>query len=102
MSGTAEDAWLEGETLKAEGDLQGARRQYQEALDVQQRINKIDPTAEAQVPLADLDLEEAHLEHTEPLLRRAITEFEKEKRDPDATGAYTLLSRALMMQGKLE
>jgi ATP/maltotriose-dependent transcriptional regulator MalT len=33
---------------------------------------------------------------------RRIAEFEKEKVDPDTTSAYTVLSRALLMQGKLE
>ena len=36
------------------------------------------------------------------MLRAAIAEFEKEKETPDATSAYTLLSRALLAQGKLE
>ena len=37
-----------------------------------------------------------------PLLRFAIAELEKEKADPDAASVYTVLSRALLMQGKLD
>ena len=36
------------------------------------------------------------------MLRAAIVEFEKEKGDPDTTNGYTLLSRILQAQGKLE
>jgi tetratricopeptide (TPR) repeat protein len=50
----------------------------------------------------EADLDEEHPERAEPLLRSAIAEFEKEKSDPAASNAYTLLSRALLMQGKLD
>jgi ATP/maltotriose-dependent transcriptional regulator MalT len=46
-------------------------------------------------------MEEGHPERAEALLRGALGLFEKEKSDPDASSAYTLLSRALLMQGKL-
>jgi len=36
------------------------------------------------------------------LLRSAIAQFEKERNDPDESNAYTLLSRALLMQGRLD
>jgi ATP/maltotriose-dependent transcriptional regulator MalT len=49
-----------------------------------------------------LSLDEGHPEKAEPLLRSAIAEFEKEQGDPAASSAYTLLSRALLMKGKLE
>jgi ATP/maltotriose-dependent transcriptional regulator MalT len=58
--------------------------------------------AESQVSLAELSLEEDHPEQAETLLRPAIAEFEKENGTPDATSAYTLLSRALLTEGKLE
>jgi hypothetical protein len=43
-----------------------------------------------------------HADQAEPLVRAAIVEFEKENADPDATSAYTLLSRTLLRQGKVE
>lgn len=91
-----------GEVLEAEGDLTGARQQYERTLAMRQKVGEMGLVQESQVELADLALQEGHPEQAEPLLRGAIVEFEKEKGDPDASGAYTLLSRALLMQGKVE
>jgi len=91
-----------GDILRAEGDLNGARQQYQAALDLRNESGRMSTVAESQASLADLAMEDGHAEQAEPLLRLALAEFEKEKLDPDATGAYTDLSRALLMQGKFE
>jgi DNA-binding winged helix-turn-helix (wHTH) protein/tetratricopeptide (TPR) repeat protein len=91
-----------GGALMAQGDLPGARQQYQETLEIRQKMDEQDLAAESQASLAELSLEEGHPEQAETLLRTAIAEFEKEKEIPDATNAYTLLSRALLAQGKLE
>jgi DNA-binding winged helix-turn-helix (wHTH) protein/tetratricopeptide (TPR) repeat protein len=90
-----------GDALMAQGDLVGARQQYQQTLETRQKLGAQDLMAESQVSLADLSLYEGHPEQAEPLLRLAIAEFEKEKETPDATSAYTLLSRTLLAQGKL-
>jgi eukaryotic-like serine/threonine-protein kinase len=90
-----------GDALMAQGDLAGARQQYQQTLETRQKLGAQDLMAESQVSLADLSLYEGHPEQAEPLLRLAIAEFEKEKETPDATSAYTLLSRTLLAQGKL-
>lgn len=89
-----------GATLEAEGDLNGARQQYEQALAIRQKLGE--PLGESQVALAQLSIEEGHPEQAEPLLRPAIADFEKEKEDPGATEAYIVLSRALSRQGKLE
>jgi DNA-binding winged helix-turn-helix (wHTH) protein/tetratricopeptide (TPR) repeat protein len=91
-----------GDALEAQGDLAGAREQYNRALETRQKLGEHDLVAESQVSLAGFSLEEGHPDQAESLLHPAIAEFEKEKEDPDATGAYTLLSRSLLMQGKLE
>jgi len=90
-----------GDALMVQGDLAGARRQYQQALETRQKLGEQDLVAESQVSLANLALEEGHPEQAEPLLRPAIAEFETEKETPDATSAYTALSKALLAQGKL-
>ena len=90
-----------GDAFMAQGDLAGARQQYQQTLETRQKLGAQDLMAESQVSLADLSLYEGHPEQAEPLLRLAIAEFEKEKETPDATSAYTLLSRTLLAQGKL-
>ena len=57
--------------MKAEGDLQSARRQYQSALDMSQKMGDMDAMEESQVALVDLALEEGHADQAEPLLRAA-------------------------------
>lgn len=91
-----------GEVLEQEGDLAGARSQFQQGLALRQQVGAADLVAESQVELAVLSIEEGHPEQAETLLKGAIAEFEKEKGDPDAASAYTHLSRALLLQGKVE
>ncbi len=91
-----------GEVLEAQGDLSGARSQFEQALAIAQKIGATVNSAESQEELAHLAIEENRPEQAEASLRVAIAEFEKEKSDPDASSAYTLLSRALLMEGKLD
>jgi len=89
-----------GDVLKAEGNLEEARQQYQLALDIGKKAGE--PVAEIQVELSELALEVGHPDQAEPLLRAAIAEFEKQKADPDSTSAYIELSRMLLMEGKTQ
>lgn len=91
-----------GETLEAQGDLAGARSQFEQALATQQKMGALELAAESQAALASLDIEEGRSERAESLIRTALAEFAKEKNDPDASSAYTLLSRSLLMHGELE
>lgn len=86
--------------LEAEGDLAGARSQFEQSLSIRQKVGEEDLVAESQAELAALSIEEGYPQQAEGLLRAAITEFEKEKGDPDASSAYTELSRALLMMGR--
>lgn len=91
-----------GDVLKTEGNTEAARQQYQSALDIAKKAGEAYSVAGTQVELSELALDEGHPDQAEPLLRVAIVEFEKEKSDPDSTTAYTELSRALLMEDKLE
>ena len=91
-----------GEVLEAQGDLSGARSQFEQSLAIAQKIGASVNVAESQEELAHLAIEENRPEQAEASLRGAIAQFEKEKSDPDASTAYALLSRALLMQGKLD
>jgi len=91
-----------GAAIEVEGDLPGARQQFQQALAMRQKIGALELVAESQVELAGVAIEEGHPEQAEPLLRSALAEFDKEKSDPDSSSAYVLLSRSLLMQGKLQ
>lgn len=91
-----------GETLKAEGDLAGARFQFEQTVTMLQKIGATDLVAASQTELADLEIEENHPAQAESLARTALVEFEKEKSDPNASSAYAILSRASLMQGRFE
>ena len=91
-----------GEVLEAQGDVTAARAQFEQSLAIAQKIGASVNAAVSQEELARLAIEENHPEQAEASLHEAIAEFEKEKSDPDSSSAYTLLSRALLMQGKFE
>ena len=90
-----------GEVLEAQADLSGARSQFEQSLAIAQKIGALINAAESQEELARLAIEEGQPQQAEASLHNAIAEFEKEKSDPDLSSAYTLLSRALLMQGRL-
>lgn len=90
------------ETLETKGNLAESRRQFEEALAIQQKMGAKALAAETQLELARLSIEEDHPEQAESAIRGAMTAFEEEKSDPDSSSAYTLLSQALLMQGKME
>jgi len=90
-----------GEALEAEDNLAEARKQFEQSLAIRQKIAAMNLVAETQEELAALALQEKHPEQAESLLRSAIAEFANDKNGPDASSAYTLLSRALLMEGRL-
>ena len=87
-----------GDIEKAEGNLSGARRTYVEAQEILKNANS--PFTGVQVSLAELSLAEGHADAGEPLLRKALEEFEKDQSTGDEIGALTSLSRNLLAQGK--
>jgi len=91
-----------GETLESMGNLPDSHRQFEEALATQQKMGAKALAAESQLELARLAIDENRPDQAESVIRGTITVFEAEKDDPDSSSAYTLLSRALLMQGKLE
>lgn len=91
-----------GDVLMAEDDLKGAREQYRQTLEIRQKMHETDLVAESQESIAEVSIEEGHAEQAESLLRQSIIKFESEKTDPDASSAYTLLSRALLAEGKFQ
>jgi eukaryotic-like serine/threonine-protein kinase len=88
--------------LQAQGDLRGAGQEYQQTLDIRQKAGEIELVAESQAALANVALDQGQPKEAEALLRKAIPEFESEELDPDSADAYTLLSRALLAEGKIE
>lgn len=91
-----------GEVLEAEGNLDGARQEFEKTLAIQKKMGASELADETQEELAELDILEGHAEKAEPILRALIVDFEEENSSPDASSAYTLLSRALLAEGKLD
>jgi len=87
-----------GDIEKAEGNLSGARKDYEEAQEILKKVNF--PITDEQVSLAELSLVESHAEAGEPLVRKALEDLEKEQSTGDEIGALTSLSRILLAQEK--
>lgn len=90
-----------GEVMQAEDDLEGARAQFQETIEIRRKMGEEELVSESQTELASVLLDEGKPTEAESLLRAAIVDFEKEQADPDTMFAYTSLSKALADQGKL-
>jgi tetratricopeptide (TPR) repeat protein/DNA-binding winged helix-turn-helix (wHTH) protein len=91
-----------GDVLKEQGDFDGARRQYQESLATRLKLDDPGLVAQSRASLASLAIDEAHAAEAETDLRGALAEFEKENDVGNAVAAEIDLTRALLMQGKVE
>jgi tetratricopeptide (TPR) repeat protein len=84
----------------AEGKLDDANRDYQEALSLRTQIGEKGATAESQLSLATLALEQRQPVAAETRVREAREEFRKEKQIDDEILADTVLARSLVDQHK--
>jgi tetratricopeptide (TPR) repeat protein len=91
-----------GHVLLAEGDLQGARKRYEEARGLRQQIAVLPDLADSKVSFALLALAEGKPAEAESLLRDHIVEFEKDRSVGSQVMGNVTLSRALQEQGKLD
>jgi tetratricopeptide (TPR) repeat protein len=91
-----------GEVLEASGDLDGARRQFQQSLDTRVKLGDSVLIAASRTSLASLSIEEGRASEGEAAVRESLPEFEKEKDIVDLVQGYVHLSRALLMLGKVE
>ena len=91
-----------GAVLMAEGKLDEAQQQFQAAHEIEQKLGANGLAQESQALLAELALRAGHADQAESLIRPAIAAFEQEKSDPASASAYTVLSHALLMQGKVD
>lgn len=90
-----------GGLLLQEADLPGARKMFEQSLAIRtSRGDKI-MIAETQLALADLSLEEARSPaEQEAAVRQVLEVFQTQKMRDDETGAWCVLARALLAQGK--
>jgi tetratricopeptide (TPR) repeat protein len=91
-----------GEVLEAGGDLEGARRQFQQSLDTRVKLGDAVLIAASRASLASLDIKEGRASEGEAGVRESLSQFEKEKDVVDLVEGYVDLSRALLLLGKAE
>ncbi|HEV8200564.1 MAG TPA: hypothetical protein VGS03_11125, partial [Candidatus Polarisedimenticolia bacterium] len=91
-----------GEVLQAGGDLDGARREFQQSLDTRVKLGDAVLIASSRASLASLSIEEGHPSEGEAAVREALSEFEKEKDVVDLVGGYIDLSRASLMLSRMD
>jgi tetratricopeptide (TPR) repeat protein len=91
-----------GSVLQAGGDLEGARRQFQQSLDTRVKLGDAVLVAASRASLASLALEEGRASEGEAGVRESLAQFEKEKDVSDLVEGYVDLSRALLMLSKAE
>ncbi len=93
--------WSLGSLLVVEADFSGAREMYEQALATRTAAGEKLTIAETQVALADLSLEEARSPaEQEAAVRQALDIFRTQKVRDDETGAWCVLARALLAEGK--
>jgi len=102
MSDIAGATAVVGDIRMAKGDLPGARQAYQQALALCQQMADQGSAAENQAALANVSIEEGNLPDAEAALRKSLTEFQAEKATMNEISAEADLSRALLMERKLD
>jgi DNA-binding winged helix-turn-helix (wHTH) protein/tetratricopeptide (TPR) repeat protein/TolB-like protein len=93
---------VRGDVLLAAADVDGARRAYNEALEIRQKLGANGLIAETRLSLAALALEENRPTDAEDLAQQAIPEFDSENAAGTACSARQLLAAALVKQGKFD
>lgn len=88
-----------GQLLRLEDAQARARKSHEEALAIRKEIKEALTTAESQVAIARLLLEEGHPEQAEATARTALEAFRGKSTDGQAL-AGAALARALLAQGK--
>lgn len=89
-----------GEVLLSQGRLDEARRQYEAARALGAKIEENDETARFDTAIATIDILQQRMAEAEPLLRHAISEFQKDKDPEGSVLAYSQLARILLAQNK--
>jgi len=93
--------WNLGNLLLEEADFTGSRKMYEQALALRISAGEKLTIAETQLALADLSLEEARSPaEQEVVVRQALEIFQAQKVRDDETEAWSVLARALLVQGK--
>ncbi|MGC2181910.1 MAG: tetratricopeptide repeat protein, partial [Terriglobales bacterium] len=90
-----------GDVLTDRGDLAAARKSYEESLALRERTGEKQAAAETQVALSRLAIEEGHAAEAEATMRKCREQFHREQAADDELSARTMLTQALLTEGKL-
>ena len=91
-----------GDVLTDRGDLAAARKSYEESLALREGAGEKQAAAETQVALARLTIEEGHADQAEAAMRKCKEQFHREQAGDDELAASSMLTRALLAEGKLQ
>jgi DNA-binding winged helix-turn-helix (wHTH) protein/tetratricopeptide (TPR) repeat protein len=89
-----------GDVLMARNDLAEARKLYEKSLALRKQIGEIQSSAQTQVSLAKLSIEEGHAADVEQTLRKCRTEFQGQGQRDDEIDATIALTEGLLFQKK--
>ena len=92
-----------GDLLLAEADFDGARKMYEQALQIRTSAGDTITIAETQLALVNLAIEEARSPagQLEAVVRQALDVFQKQKESDDEIQAWCMLARVLLADGKM-
>jgi tetratricopeptide (TPR) repeat protein len=89
-----------GEVAAARGDLASARRHYDEAVRIREELGQKVRATESRLALAELSLDEGRASEAEAAARASAEAFRAEKMEDLEGGAWLVVARALVAQGK--
>ena len=96
-----EDLQRTGRILLNRADFEGARRNLVDSLGVAEKIGAKGQAAQSHLALAQVDLEQEHSAAAEQTIRDALKVFIQKKMADDQLQSFVVLSRCLLMQGKV-
>ena len=100
-SNYAESLVQVGEVFRQQGDPDKAQQAYQQAMSLQEQLGEKGTLAETQLALAQLAYDSGKATEAENLTRAALRESQAQKHVLQEISAQCLLSRALLLQGKI-
>jgi eukaryotic-like serine/threonine-protein kinase len=89
-----------GDVQMARNDLAEARKSYEKSLALRTQIGEIQSSAQTQVSLAKLSIEEGHSADVEQTLRKCRSEFQGQGQRDDEINATIVLTEGLLSQKK--
>jgi ATP/maltotriose-dependent transcriptional regulator MalT len=87
-----------GDVQMARNDLTAARQSYEKSLALRTQMGEIQSSAQTQVYLAKLSIEEGHAADVEQTLRKCKGGFEKQEQRDDEIDSTIALAEALLAQ----